>query len=443
MLTRTPDSNVSRAVCAALPFPIRVFWYINVVMAVVCGVVIALNRYVFHLGQGVHWQPYTSPFLPWGHFCDFWNFHDRFDFYHTKQFYSTTAGSIFSYPAPLSLLYAIFFTPKQYEHSIFTVATTIPLFVFLYFLFRAMVRRGISPKTAALFAASSFVFSYPFWFEWELGNIEICVFIIVACGILAWVRGHLYVAAVLLGIAGSMKIFPFVYLALFLSRKQYRQFAAGIMAAVILYPISIWLACPSFAVAIPGIKASSRAMGVGLLPIWDWVLANVDHSLWSFYKQAMHMLGYRNERPLWELSAYVDITAVAGLLAYFFLIRRRPMLNQLMCLSIASILLPPMSNDYTLLYLYLPWGLLILSTIDGCRVGKLRPGTLTAFVCFGFLMSAESEIVIHGAAIAGQFKAILLLVLFYIALKYPFDLPSDARAQEIETQAPALSELTA
>ena len=425
----------------ALPKPARVFWVINGLLALLCPIVIVVNRYVFHLGAGVHWQPYTSPFLPWGHFCDFWNFHDRFMMYHTTVFYSTTAGSIFSYPAPLSLLYALFFLSQHNQHTIFTVTTTLPIFGMLYFLGCEMIAGGISKRVATLFVISAFLFSYPYWFEWELGNIEVCVFLIVAFGVFAWLRGQLYLAAALFGIAGSMKIFPFLYLGLLLSRKQSRQFGFGLLVAAVLYPLSVWMACPSFSIALAGIRASSRALGTGLLPYWDWVLANVDHSLWSFYKQVMHLLGYKNERPMWEVTTYTALTAIAGTALYFLRIRRLPMLNQLICLSVASILLPPMSNDYTLLYLYLPWGLLLISAIRDEQKGFMRPGVLGAFICFALLFSAESEIVIARAAVAGQLKAATLVVLLCIALTYPFVLPSEQGDTQVHKLAGA--ELTA
>src|ERR1035437_10130218 len=325
-----------------MPRPLKVFWWINASLALLSAVVVVVNRYILHWGE-----PYNSPFLPFHHFCDFWAFHDRFDHCHTLDFYSTTGGSVFSYPAPLSLVYAFFFLAHHNQHSIFTIVTTLPVIGLGILLARAMVARGLPKITASLFVASSLVLSYPFWFEYLLGNIEICVFLITAVGILAWYRGNLYLAAALIGVAGSMKIFPFVYLGLFLSRKQYRQFAFGFLTASVLYPVSIWLACPSFSVALPQIKASSSAIG-GLLLQWDWVLANVDHSLFGMYKQFAHLFGYSNIRSAHQLSVYTAIVAIAGIALYFLRIRRLPLLNQLLSLCIASILLPPMSHDYTL-----------------------------------------------------------------------------------------------
>jgi hypothetical protein len=158
---------------------------------------------------------------------------------------------------------------------------------------------------------------------------------------------------------------------------------------------------------------------------WDWVLINFDHSLFGVYKQLAHLLGYSNLRSAHQLSVYTGLVAISGVALYFLRIRRLPLMNQLLSLCVTSILLPPMSNDYTLLYLYLPWGLLALSAIQEARTGRTRPGLLAAFVCFGLLFSPESEIIIRHATVAGQFKALTLLVLLYISLRYPFALPSE------------------
>lgn len=403
-----------------LPRPLRLFWLINVSLGVLAAIVAGFNRYVLHWGE-----PYNSPFLPFRHYCDFWAFVDRFDHYHRLDFYSTTGGSIFSYPAPLTLPYAFFFFPQHHQHVLFTLETTLPVLVLLGFLARAMVNRGVRTISAILFVTSAFLFSYPFWFEYFLGNIEIVVFLITTAGLIAWFRGHSYLAAILIGVAGSMKLFPFIFLALFLSRRQYWQFACGILAAVVLYPTAVWMACPSFAVALPGIKMSSTAIDHGVILRWDWVLINYDHSLWGVWKQMTHLLGFGNVRPSYEVRIYTLLAAVSGLALYLARIRRLPIFNQLLTLSLASILLPPMSNDYTLLYLYLPWALLVLATLQQARMGMTRPGTMAAFVCFGLAFSPETEFIIRHATLGGQYKVLILLVLFWVGLKYPLPLPSE------------------
>jgi uncharacterized membrane protein len=117
------------------------------------------------------------------------------------------------------------------------------------------VRRGVRPWTTILFLSSALLISYPFWFEYLLGNMEICIFLILAFAIIAFLRERWALSATLIGVAASMKLFPFVYLALFLSRRRYKAFAWGIATAIVTNIVSLWLVCPSLPAAYRGIRS--------------------------------------------------------------------------------------------------------------------------------------------------------------------------------------------
>jgi hypothetical protein len=125
------------------------------------------------------------------------------------------------------------------------------------------------------------------------------------------------------------------------------------------------------------------------------------------------------------------VCAVVGVILYFLRIRTLPRANQILALAVVSILLPPVSSDYTLVYLYIPWGVLVLVSISLNNVRKVR-GLVFCFVCMAFLMAPESFAVIHGIRIAGQLKAIVLLILFIVSITYPFEDPaSDSDDQRL------------
>jgi hypothetical protein len=112
---------------------------------------------------------------------------------------------------------------------------------------------------------------------------------------------------------------------------------------------------------------------------------------------------------------------VSGTVFYFAKIHHLPVINQVICLCIASVLLPPVSYDYTLMHLYVPWGLLVLFAQEQWNMKNDVPGLTVAFVCFAVLMAPESEFIYHAVRFGGQIKAVTLVVLMYIAMKYPFD----------------------
>jgi hypothetical protein len=123
------------------------------------------------------------------------------------------------------------------------------------------------------------------------------------------------------------------------------------------------------------------------------------------------------------LYGYMAVAAAAGLILYFWRIRTLPRANQILALTVASIMLPPVSGDYTLIHLYIPWGVLVLISISLKNAHKVR-GLVLSFSCMAFLMAPESFAVIYGIRIAGQLKAIVLLILFIVSITYPFEEPA-------------------
>jgi hypothetical protein len=149
-----------------------------------------------------------------------------------------------------------------------------------------------------------------------------------------------------------------------------------------------------------------------------------DHSLFAVVKKltfSLHAVSVAHGLYyLPWLYGYMAVCAVVGVILYFLRIRTLPRANQILALTVASILLPPVSGDYTLVHLYIPWGVLVLVSISLNDARKVK-GLVLSFVCMAFLMAPESFAVINGIRIAGQLKAIVLLILFVVSLTCPFE----------------------
>lgn len=428
-----------------LPQPVRLFWALNIFLSALCLVIMRGGKYLFH------WRyPYTFPFINFLYWIDLLCFRPRFNFLHSAAFFSSSPllGTRFMYPAPVALLYEAFYLAGPATVALFLSVTLGLLLLLAVLLGRAMIRRGVSPALASVFLGSVALFSYPLWFEYLLGNMEICVFLIVAFAVLAFLRGYLYLAAALIGVAVSMKIFPLVYLGLFVSERKYRQAAFAVLIAVLLNLVSLWIVCPSLSVAYRGISHNLDVFRQDYMLRFRPIETGFDHSLFAIFKRAMFHLhhpaahGYfvtSTVAPV-DLTIYLALAAAGGIALYLLRIRRLPLLNQILCLVIASILLPPTSHDYTLLNLYVPWGLLVLYALSRARKPNLDRGSdrsldhtadrplLIAFICFGILFSAQSELIQADKGLSGQLKALTLIVLLFTALRYPF--PPLAEEQE-------------
>lgn len=183
--------------------------------------------------------------------------------------------------------------------------------------------------------------------------------------------------------------------------------------------------CPSFTVARAGMADGAKTMNDALIRKWLPLENGFDHSLFALFKRLVHRHFYGNILPASYLNVYLACAALLGLGLYFLYIRRLPLLNQVLALYLAAVILPPMSHHYTLMHLYLPWALLVLFAIDGARRGRHTPGLLAAFICFGILFSPQSEFIWKGASASGQIKAVVLLALWYISIKFPFEVQQD------------------
>ena len=143
----------------------------------------------------------------------------------------------------------------------------------------------------------------------------------------------------------------------------------------------------------------------------------INHSIFGFIKLL-----------LWQAQAldhlatvyrvYVPFAGLFGLLLYFLRIRHLPRLNQILIFSIFSVLVPPVSHDYTLVHLYAPLAMLLLLCVDR-RSTPLR-GMGAALACFGVLCTSRVYLRLNGVVVDGQLKAIALAALLLIALLYPW-----------------------
>jgi len=404
---------------------LRFFLLQSAAWTLLCISVETYCRFALHLGL-----PYDYPgIVSWTTFIDFHSFISKFAFFHSRLFFSR--GETLPYPAPALVAYKLFLTPQPaggrvavpiYEFTILVIS-----WIMLFLFRRALVRRGLAPRTATGFVLGTYFLSFPFWFEWLQGNIEFAVWALLFLGIAAFWNDKLYLAAVCLGVAAAMKVFPLVFLGLFLARREtpsqyralYRALAVAMLSASVSTVVSVWLVCPDFAYSWQQINLALFHFQHEYMLNLLQVQSGFDHSLFALIKRAMlPLLQPAQVENL--LRLYLPAVAFAGCMAFFLRIRRLPFANQVACLTIAAVLLPPVSYDYTLIHLYAPFALLVFVALDHARTRQPPPGLFAALCMLAFLLAAQSEFILHGVRFAGQLKSLALLMLGYLCLRYPF-----------------------
>lgn len=86
------------------------------------------------------------------------------------------------------------------------------------------------------------LFSGPMFSAIDRGNLALILALVSIAGVLQIYKGRNYRAAVLLGIAGAMKGYPILYLLIFVRRRQWKEFSAGVVSFIlgIIIPLSFY-----------------------------------------------------------------------------------------------------------------------------------------------------------------------------------------------------------
>ena len=415
---KNKDPNAD-AVKAGLPLPLRVFVGVAASLLAVAATAKAVCRYVLHYGY-----PYRSPLLD-DRFPDLTTLLPRFQHLHTLQFFTDSWDQPFMYPAPVAACYRAFFIFAPHESRVFVCFVSFcAAFAALLFC-RNLVRHGLGRPASVFLVIFALLTSYPLWYEIRQANMEIFSWLFMAVGLWAFMRERGYSAAACFGIAGALKILPFAYLGLFLTRRHYRLIPVALLSAAAVTLPSLWLVYPHLADSwrLTNLAVSKFRTNVTLGTFAPQI--GSDHSAFGLLKKFAYR--HTSTHHLNVLITVYSATAVVLMLVLFFgWIRKLPVINQVLCLCVATALLPPTSFDYTFMALYFPWALLVVFAVLQDKKGQVSPGLVPAMVCFAILFVPETEIIYHYISVGGQIKAITLVALLYIGLHYRFPLTTSS-----------------
>ena len=406
-----------------IPRVLRLFLVVDLALLAVASTCELISRFVLHLGD-----PYNSPLLH-EYFPDVVDMRPRYDFYHSLRFFTDTQHPPCMYPATTAALYKLLYLFRPYDlAAFFVIALAIALSAAILFT-RELVRRGLNQTQAIALMVTVVATSFPLWYELKQANIEIVVWLILTVGLWCFFRdpgltgGTGYAAAACFGIAAAMKVYPLFYLALFLPGRPLRQsakaLATGAAAALAVAIPAQWLEYPNL---LESWRLSSQQMASYryIISLKQLLNAGFDHSIFGLIKAS-----FRHRLPPVQtldhiLTVYMVVAAIAVALVWFFRIRHLPVINQVLCLSVLTIVLPPTSFDYSLLHLYPAWALLTLLALAPTANERPIPGLTAAFVCLAVLFAPESELILHSHVYGGPLKCLTLIALCFIALRYPF-----------------------
>jgi hypothetical protein len=346
----------------------------------------------------------------------------------------------YNYPAPAAFVYkALLHTFPGHPIRPYLVFFAICILGFAFTAWRAGRASRVVRLSFAAAIGTTAVLGYPMWFTADRGNIEGVVWALSAAGLCFLLRARYGTAAVLIGLAISIKPFPILFLLLLLGRRKYKAAALGVATAGLVVFAALMALGPNpwkaYQDLMPGIRDHIAIHVDRMDPYWE---ERFEHSLLDGMKSAaltVEMGGIHPDkaivevpklsddstweehvvRPLVLIYPYVVIAGLGLLIVVFY---RMPMLNQLTALAVATTLIPPCSADYTLLHLYVPFGALLVFLTREVATGKTTlsyASMLTFAVIYALLFSPLTFLTLY----AGDAKLLLLLALLVVAARSP------------------------
>ena len=190
----------------------------------------------------------------------------------------------FTYPAPLAVLYAALYTIPHVLRFYLTAyaAATVAASLLMR---RVLIERGMGRASALAFTIALFALNYPPRTLFESANTEGIVAILTAFGVFYLLRDRCYLGGALIAVAGTLKIFPFILLALLLSKRRYREFALAIAFAV--NGMSLAIVGPTIAEASRRIASGIHYVQVTFIYSVNPAAVTFNHSLFTLVKFAV------------------------------------------------------------------------------------------------------------------------------------------------------------
>lgn len=377
------------------------------------------------LGSALIWRstgfglPYSAPyyFVPEDLFQDFQSFRPRFGAFGTPDFFIKPPGQYLMYPAPLIFPIAFF---MHFSHPIrsFLTFTVLVVVLFALLLRKTLIAAGINPRSASVFTFVTLLTSYPVLFLIQRGNLEVLVWIPVTLGLLFFYRKQYMWAAIAFGVATSLKLYPFMFLSLLISKRRFRETCVALLTAAGVTLVALWRLGPTIPAAFAWNSIQLQAFGK-YFAASEWALG-YDHSFFALVKVAtLHW--HPDLTPY--VHAYTLAAAVLGLFLFFAFLWRIPTLNQILVLSVLSITMPPVSYDYTLLSLYAVFAMLCVAAVKAEEL-EINPKIITChLVLFALVLTPESYLIFGGARFCAQFRCLCMIVSIALALRFPLPEP--------------------
>lgn len=297
-----------------------------------------------------------------------------------KNTFLFTPGNMFTdfigpVNAPDIVTYSFFMTAIKQLFLLIGTEMSLTLFFVASIIFLAIINiKEIGDKKfskSSIFYVVVFsLLSYPFLFALNRGNFEILVFFLLYLFTYYLNKKNFITSAVFLSLAISMKLFPVVFLIVFLSFKKFRAVIYACLLTLFLNLTSLLIIAETLSKNFYKIIIDYLSIYSGFY-IKDQVIDNrglvFGHSLYGllklhifrFYKStSINDVTLKEVTSLFNSYARIEISIFA-ILSFYIIFIEKELWKKITLLVISMNLLPYVSADYKLINFFIPLYLFI------------------------------------------------------------------------------------
>jgi hypothetical protein len=317
-----------------------------------------LNGYLYPLN--------TFLFTPDDRFMDFFNLYEiskYLDPYFSEKYHLANY-----FPITYLVFFPFTFLPRAAAFAIYIYLFCRFLFWFTQSQIRSLTSHRPKNKIINLFSIIIFL-SFPVLFCLDRGNIDGLIFIILSLSTIAFLHKKYYLSAIPLAIASGMKLYPLVFIVLFIKKKRWKELFFCLTLMVLLTLVSLVL-FKTDGISKNVLQLRSILSQANHATTLSDGNLNFSSSLFSLLKMIIWYLppysqNYNDLHQYLKLLHHVQLyyalfTLIAfGAIAFYVIFKEKSVWKQIMLLTCCMILFPYISADYKLIFLFIPFLLFV------------------------------------------------------------------------------------
>jgi len=333
----------------------------TVTSIILISFVAALFFHAFMTFYGFGYPLNTFLFLPADRFNDFFNTY-KIDL-HLDPYFS----EYHQYADYFPLAYLVFL-PFTWLPNVTAFALFTALFCGYLYWFMLHYTAKIGAHSLTLFI-SIFFLSYPVLFCLDRSNLDNLLFIIVSLSIITFINKKYFLSSFLLAVATGMKLYPGVFIILFIKEKRWRECIYFVIFTVLLSFLTLTL-FKTKGLSINVHRFSEILANINQLYLVKDLSLSFSSSLFQLIKIVIWYLPPFNHDTL-NIEFYLQ--TIKSIQFYYFLfcifsfllistyvvLIEKTRWKQVMLLTLPMILFPFISGDYKLIFLFIPFFLFI------------------------------------------------------------------------------------